>query len=62
MKTDQKTKIGTLGHNGRVFVEWLDPDTGERGKGWFGLDRLCELGYGDHHIPELVVLVRTVQL
>ena len=57
------TKIGMLGHNGRVFLNWLDTDTGERGRGWFRLDVLCRLGYGNRHIDEdLVISVQSRRL
>lgn len=62
VKNEQTTKLGTLGHNDRVYVEWLDPDTGERGKDWFRLDCLIELGYGAMRMCDLVVMVRTVRV
>jgi hypothetical protein len=62
MTTKDTPTIGTLGHNNRVYLQWLDTDTGERGQGWFGLDRLIELGYGKMRMCDLVVRVRTVRL
>ena len=56
------TKPGTLGHQNRVYLPWRDADTGETGHGWFGLSRLCELGYGNVRMADIVVVVRTVQL
>jgi len=57
------TKIGTIGHNGDVYLNWLDTETGERGAGYFNMGRLCELGYGSLHVDEdLVIGVKTVEL
>ena len=63
MTGNDTPQIGILGNNNNVYLNWLDTDTGERGQGWFDLTRLCELGYGDRHIGEgLVVRVQTVKL
>lgn len=61
MTTDAPT-IGTLSERG-LYLNYLDTTTGERGAGWFSLDKLCKLGYGNRHIDDgLVVNVETVKL
>jgi hypothetical protein len=54
-------RIGHIDKYGRVCVRAVDVDTGEIGTGRFTFDALCERGYGDLHIDDVLVRVRMVE-
>jgi hypothetical protein len=55
-----KPRIGTIDRDTwRVFVQTLDPDTGEHSAGWFRLEQLWDLGYDIFKPRDLVVTVRS---
>lgn len=56
------TKIGTLGKNENVFLNWLDTDTGKRGVGYFNMRELCESGYGKVRMCDIVVRVASEKM
>lgn len=56
------TKIGTISQNGNVLLNWFNADTDERGVGYFNLNNLCELGYGDVRMVDIVVMVALERL
>lgn len=55
-------KIGTIGHNDDIYLRFLDITTGERGAQFFNLQRICDLGYGDVCVGEIVVEVESREL